>query len=550
MPLDTKDANSHGSEEYDIAKNEVSSLLDEADMPLEEVMRKYQQPQKFSGEEEDVKEATEAKGLSNLFSNLSLVKPQKAAAEPIPPAAGNQLPSVPKFNFQLPTPLPKEAAPASISFNFNFGGLKPPEAQEEEEEEEEDDSSESDEDYEEAEAEVEEVKDTRHIPEILTEVFAKLSARGIPILEPASFKYGKKVGEGGNGVVCLGKATVDDKEIDVAIKTISVKGRDDILSAVEEIELEGRISYLAGTNERSGVKSRLCCTLGAAYESKKIMLKGRKRDVVKLHLVMSRIAALGDLHDAVIHGDSSWKALRESGKDTGARAGKYGKVDDDATQDAWTYTVTTARKLHLAEEIFHSLQEMKGLGLLHLDIKPSNLLCNKSDKLTLIDFGEGFEVKDLGEDNDLGYTCGTPGYMAPEVRDDGAAHYASDIYSAGVTLLELWVGHLWEDGVEDEELAMERATAMKKLMAGEPKVASLVQRCLSEEPEDRPTAKQVIKNIQELKGQLGVGAGFGHSKAPPGRGGKKGGKKAGRVRRKARGGKGKMKGKAKKPAAA
>lgn len=99
---------------------------------------------------------------------------------------------------------------------------------------------------------------------------------------------------------------------------------------------------------------------------------------------MRRIAALGDLHDAVVHGSGSWRALREDGKDTGARAGRFGMVEDDAQQDAWCYALPRARKLQLAQELASALRELRSAGLLHLDIKPANLLCRKGDRLTLI----------------------------------------------------------------------------------------------------------------------------------------------------------------------
>ena len=56
----------------------------------------------------------------------------------------------------------------------------------------------------------------------------------------------------------------------------------------------------------------------------------------------------------------------------------------------------------------------------------------------LIDFGEANET--LKADR---IEVGTPGYMAPEVLTDGDCTSASDVYSAGVTLIEIWHGGLW-----------------------------------------------------------------------------------------------------------
>jgi len=528
----------------------------------------------------EAKEAPPALQLENLFGNLSLIAPPAAAHGPAPafqfgtPAIVSAI-DPPTFTFggnPSTGGSASTAPPPSFSFDLAPG-----------EDESCESDSDSDEDYQETEEggeaeaappEVEE-KEPRPIGDMVAEVYARLSSLGVPIIPASCLEFGKVVGQGANGTVCLGKMRQDTGEgqgkaaaaaaagggggIPVAIKTITAKGRDEVTSALEEIELETRISYLAGENERgrgggeTSSPTRLCATRAAGYETNRVTVKGKKRVVVKLYLVMSRVAAKGDLHDAVIHGEESWKALREDGKDTGARAGKFGKVDEDGPSgDAWTYTVSKARKLHISEEIARAVHELGGLHLLHLDIKPANLLVSKGDRVTLIDFGEGYEVSDLSEEGELGYTCGTPGYMAPEVRDEGVASYASDIYSIGVTLLELWVGHLWEAGEEEEELAAEIGVAMRKLILGEPKVASLLSRCLSENPMERPSSKALIKELKGMAGESGAGGGnfVLRGKARPGaaKGGKKRGKKRGGG---AVGGlrpKGKAKGKGKKAA--
>ena len=82
--------------------------------------------------------------------------------------------------------------------------------------------------------------------------------------------------------------------------------------------------------------------------------------------------------------------------------------------------------------------------IVHCDIKPPNMLLERAtdstmpSRLKLIDFGEAnkFWKADSIE-------VGTPGYMAPEVRKDGDCSFASDVYSAGVSLVELWNGGIW-----------------------------------------------------------------------------------------------------------
>lgn len=99
-----------------------------------------------------------------------------------------------------------------------------------------------------------------------------------------------------------------------------------------------------------------------------------------------------------------------------------------------------------------ALKELGGADIVHCDIKPANMLlgrCGTGDgspgntaeyqeRLKLIDFGEAnkSELATMIE-------VGTPGYMAPEVADCGECTSASDVYSAGVALVELWNGGIW-----------------------------------------------------------------------------------------------------------
>lgn len=102
--------------------------------------------------------------------------------------------------------------------------------------------------------------------------------------------------------------------------------------------------------------------------------------------------------------------------------------------------VAPAKACDLAADAGDALAFGHGLGVIHRDVKPSNLMLTRSGRCKLADFG----LADLGDPNDdfrlPDGIIGTPRYMAPEVARGLPALPASDQYSLAATLWHMLVG--------------------------------------------------------------------------------------------------------------
>jgi serine/threonine-protein kinase len=95
--------------------------------------------------------------------------------------------------------------------------------------------------------------------------------------------------------------------------------------------------------------------------------------------------------------------------------------------------------IELAAQLGRGLDALHGHGIVHRDVKPSNVLLAGDDTAALSDFGLA-RAADSTRLTEEGQVVGTPHYLAPELIEGCEATRASDVYALGCVLHECLVG--------------------------------------------------------------------------------------------------------------
>lgn len=154
-----------------------------------------------------------------------------------------------------------------------------------------------------------------------------------------------------------------------------------------------------------------------------------------------------------------------------------------------------AEALRITRDVCSALVYMHGLKpepVLHLDLKPRNIMIDQLGRVWVIDFGLAKAVRPTQRDQRDSQAGGSLGYTPPE-QWAGAATPRSDIYALAATLYELLTQTRPPESPHMEVPPLRRVNPSVR-----PEVVRLVEHGMALDPEARPTASEFLAEIDRL----------------------------------------------------
>jgi serine/threonine-protein kinase len=165
----------------------------------------------------------------------------------------------------------------------------------------------------------------------------------------------------------------------------------------------------------------------------------------------------------------------------------------------------------IAIDVLRALEYAHGRGIIHRDMKPSNVLVRGSDgAATVMDFGIA-KMTTSTRLTATGQTMGTVRYMSPEQVRGHEVDLRTDIYSLGATLYEALVGDTPFDGNTHFEIMTKHLHEPPRPpsvlgVTVPPQLETAVLRSLAKKPDDRfQTARDFRKAIEAVLKEADVG---------------------------------------------
>ncbi|UCC38958.1 MAG: protein kinase [Candidatus Aminicenantes bacterium] len=166
--------------------------------------------------------------------------------------------------------------------------------------------------------------------------------------------------------------------------------------------------------------------------------------------------------------------------------------------------LSAGKAISIAKQVCEGLEEAHGLGVVHRDLKPQNIMVDREGNARIMDFGIARTLRKKGI-TDAGVIIGTPEYMSPEQVDEKEVGPPADIYSLGVILYEMVTGRVPFEGEKPLSIALKH----KSEIVQEPKELNphipddlnrLILKCLEKDSRSRyQSAEELFSALTDIE---------------------------------------------------
>ena len=182
-----------------------------------------------------------------------------------------------------------------------------------------------------------------------------------------------------------------------------------------------------------------------------------------------------------------------------------------------TQPLLPAKIVELGGQIAKALSAAHAAGIVHRDVKPENIMVRADGYVKVLDFGlahqsenrtdtgSGDQTTRTNFDTAPGTLLGTPSYMAPEQAKGLSAGSPIDVFALGVVLYEMAAGR--RPFVASTHMAIltsiisDQPVPIGRINSSVPRALDdLVQQMLEKDPERRPSAQEVERQLAAMQG--------------------------------------------------